>query len=353
MKVLHVCADAGIPLDGTKGASVHLRSLAEAFTSAGHEVALALRRRPLTPDPHLASSVVGLDVLDRPLDADVVYERCSLGHTAGLDAARRSGVPFVLEVNAPLVDEAVAHRPDTVAPHHRSDEDRLLSEADLVAVVSRPLAEWVAGRGRTGPTVVVPNGCPAAALRPARVRPPSPPVLAFVGHPKPWHGVEALPEIIGGLVDLDARLVVVGAGPGADELARTFADRGLDHRLTITGPVDGPTVADHLATASLGLAPYGPIEPCYFSPLKVVEYLAAALPVVTTSQGDIPEMVGGAGALVAPGDTEAMVAAARHLLFDEAAWSAASAEAAARASSMTWDRRAAAVLAAVDALVPA
>ena len=80
----------------------------------------------------------------------MVYERSSLGHTEGLDAARRHGAVFVLEVNAPLVDEAMRHRPATVDPGHAAAEARLLAEADLVVVVSDSLAAWVSAR-RDGP----------------------------------------------------------------------------------------------------------------------------------------------------------------------------------------------------------
>src|SRR5438093_3009320 len=41
MKILYLCADAGIPVLGYKGASVHVRELVAAFARAGHQVVLA------------------------------------------------------------------------------------------------------------------------------------------------------------------------------------------------------------------------------------------------------------------------------------------------------------------------
>src|SRR5438034_34415 len=38
MKILYLCADAGIPVLGRKGASVHVRELIGAFARAGHRV---------------------------------------------------------------------------------------------------------------------------------------------------------------------------------------------------------------------------------------------------------------------------------------------------------------------------
>ncbi len=40
MKILYLCADPGIPVFATKGASVHVRSLVSAFRRAGHDVTL-------------------------------------------------------------------------------------------------------------------------------------------------------------------------------------------------------------------------------------------------------------------------------------------------------------------------
>ncbi|MFQ5844805.1 MAG: glycosyltransferase, partial [Planctomycetota bacterium] len=49
-------------------------------------------------------------------------------------------------------------------------------------------------------------------------------------------------------------------------------------------------------------------------PLKVIECMAAGLPVVRTRQGDLPEIVGNAGVPVEPGDPQALAVAVRTLL---------------------------------------
>ena len=41
MKILYLCSDAGIPVLGRKGASIHVREMVGAFACAGHQVVLA------------------------------------------------------------------------------------------------------------------------------------------------------------------------------------------------------------------------------------------------------------------------------------------------------------------------
>src|SRR5437773_380454 len=63
MKILYLCSDSGIPVLGRKGASVHVRSLIEAFTRAGHEVVLAttlLNKSPWEKPAEIAANLLHL-----------------------------------------------------------------------------------------------------------------------------------------------------------------------------------------------------------------------------------------------------------------------------------------------------
>ena len=124
MRVLYVCADAGIPLDGTKGAAVHVRQTIDALQRRGVEVTV-LAARPGEPGAvrGLILPAGNLRSLDRgrsqgrlaaemealasardlearvPLsfgDVDVIYERYSLWSLAGAVLAERLAAPLVL-----------------------------------------------------------------------------------------------------------------------------------------------------------------------------------------------------------------------------------------------------------------
>lgn len=355
-RIAHVCADRGIDITGTKGAAVHLRSLATAFSRRA-DVTVHVARVPalatdgfpfeVTPfrdDGALTSSIVASE-------PDVVYERYSLGAAAGLRAAQSLGVPFVLEVNAPLVVEATAYRPDTVSEESLAVEELLLTESDLVVTVSTVLRDHVQTRRGDRPTVVVPNGCePALFERPSDRR--TTPTIGFLGHPKPWHGAGRLLDILAGVRarGIDARLSIVGGGDGASDLATAAEERGLGGFLDISGPVDHATAAALIGESWVGVAPYEPNDFFYFCPLKVIEYMAAGVPTVASHLGDIPALLDGGGILVAASDIAGFVDATADLLADPERRLALGATGRRRAlETLTWSDAADATLDAIRA----
>jgi glycosyltransferase involved in cell wall biosynthesis len=68
-----------------------------------------------------------------------------------------------------------------------------------------------------------------------------------------------------------------------------------------------------------------------------MEYMAAGLPVIASDQGDIPEIIGGAGVLVPPGDEQALAGALMRLLNDERHRKDLGLRARRRARAHTWD----------------
>ncbi|MEY4675386.1 MAG: hypothetical protein RL148_3170 [Planctomycetota bacterium] len=307
-KVAYLCADPGIGPDGTKGASVHFRSLAAAFARIGtaldvtmvrpgdtsvfapHEcrVVPVRRARGLEGELHqLGHGSVLLDTLAAAGPHAAVYERLSLFSCAGLAHARRSGIPFVLEVNAPLWQEAAEFR--TLHLHETAKAlcMDVVRGADAVFAVSAPLARQLTVLGADPKRVhVMGNGADLEAFRSAvpATRPAAlagKPLLLFAGSLKPWHGIEFLVRAFGALrKKVDCGLWVVGDGPGRETLERASA--GLDGAIVCEGAVSHERMPSLLAAADAVLAPYPAAAPEFFSPLKVVEALAARRPLVAS-----------------------------------------------------------------------
>lgn len=329
MRVAYICVDPGIPVFGTKGASVHVQEIVRGFLQRGDDVTLYCTRRGERPPDDLRDVRV-VEHRVPPGDAsarerqtaqaahalaqraltdgcDLVYERFSLFSTAAAVVAGR-GVPTIVEVNAPLIDEQRAHRVLADLDGARRAARTAFAAASLVVCVSDPVAAWARASGAER-VAVVPNGVNTRRIRPAPAdaRGPyarGPYTVGFVGTLKPWHGVETLVDAMGLLRgDPPCRLLVIGDGPAAPALRAQAARQGVDvHFAGAVAPDDVPAL---LATLDVGVAPYpAAAGEHYFSPLKVYEYLAAGLPVVASRIGQIPQIVthGRTGLLTDPGD---------------------------------------------------
>jgi glycosyltransferase involved in cell wall biosynthesis len=114
--------------------------------------------------------------------------------------------------------------------------------------------------------------------------------------------------------DPDVALVIAGvAGWGASEFAEAVDRARHSGRIRTLGYVSAATRADLLAGASV-LAYPSRYEGFGFPPL---EAMAAAVPVVATRAGAIPEVVGDAALLVELDDPDALAGALRTLLTDD------------------------------------
>jgi glycosyltransferase involved in cell wall biosynthesis len=222
----------------------------------------------------------------------------------------------VLEVNAPLVDEAARYRGLDDLEQWRSWERQVLASADRVIAVSPAIRSHLLQMAVDPRCVAVIHngvdldsfeGADGRAVR-TRYGLDGATIVGFSGSLKPWHGVDLLIEAVAGL-PAQVRLLIVGDGPQRAELERLARGHRQPEWAVFTGAVPHSQVPAHLAAMDIAVAAYLPQESFYFSPLKVIEYLAAGLPVVASDQGDMRLLVGEAGVLVPAGDTAALGAA--------------------------------------------
>jgi glycosyltransferase involved in cell wall biosynthesis len=348
MRIAYVCADPGVPVFGAKGASVHVQGVLGALLRAGAHIELFAARiggavppdlgavvlhdvgRPAASDPRareVALARANDEFRQRIVAAgpfDLVYERQSLFAWAGMEVARDTAAAGILEVNAPLVEEQATHR--TLVDRAAAQEGvrRSLAAASAVVAVSRQLGDMLDERPEAqGKVHVIPNGVdPARFGAPAPRDPAAPFTVAFVGTLKPWHGLDTLVEALVLLRRTvpDARLLVVGDGPGRAALEQDVHAAGLGHCVRLTGAVEPARVGARLAQADATVAPYPATAERYFSPLKVLESMAAGVPVVGSRVGQLPELIrdGETGVLCEPGDPAAVAQALAALAADPA-----------------------------------
>jgi glycosyltransferase involved in cell wall biosynthesis len=357
MRLAYLCSDLGVPVYGNKGASVHVRELSRALQELGHEVLIVCGRLggsapkgfdvPLVEfppeDPTAGPRAVRAATYARSLPAralpalrdfgpDLLYERYALNGTAGLALAADLGIPHVLEVNAPLVDEDLAHRGLGSDASARTLERMIVTRAARILTVSEELKRWLIGLGVGAERITV----LANAVDPVRFDVEAEkredvrrrlgvngtPIVVFVGTLKPWHDPGILVRALGVLRERNVapapQLFLVGDGPERERLEALAREEGLSSMLTFTGSVAHDEVPAYLAAADVAVATYHPRTGRYFSPLKLFEYLAAGLPVVAAELGEIPHCVRAeeTGLLYPPGDVEALADALAMLIVD-------------------------------------
>ncbi len=399
--ILYLSADRGVPIRGSKGASVHVRAVVQAMVERGVGVEILSTRVGPNSGPQPPASVTtgglgahgqarvarlarwlrGGQPLERALlrladngplyraaldlarrhHADLIYERYALTALAGSYVARRLRIPHVIEVNAPLAEEEARFRSLRLARLARWAEGWVLRRADRVVVVSERLAEHVQRLGvRRDKVLVLPNavdprlfhaGIDGDGVR-ARLGLGARFVVGFSGTLKPWHGVEhllraaalaqqAVPAI---------ELLVIGDGPeraNLSELAQRLGMEGWTHFL---GSLPHDQVGGYLAACDVLVAPYGRLEHDWFSPLKVAEYLAIGRPVIASAVGQLRDGLGPEQGtlLVPPGDERALAQTLVDLASDLSLRHSL-ARAAADHSPWTWAQVASHILAAGEA----
>jgi hypothetical protein len=326
MRVAYVCADPAVPVFGSKGSSVQVQGVVAALRHAGCSVDLFAARRGGEPPESLRGVLVedlpsfaggpaargtdtvaanaGLaEALSRGGPFDLVYERHCPGSFAAMEHARSTGVAGLLEVDAPVADDAA---------------DRALRAATAILAVSHPVAASLRGRlGTAGRVHLVSNGVDPARFPPGlrASRPAAPGIftVGFVGSLEPWHDYAVLAEALRLTLDIRPcfRLLVVGDGPARADLENELAAREVADWVEMTGAVKPAEVPGLLASMDAAVAPYPPERVLSFSPLTVYEYMAAGLPVVASRFPAIEEPIqdGVTGILCPPGEAAAFAAA--------------------------------------------
>ena len=358
MKLLYVAS--GIPVPGTLGGSTHTLEVARGLSARGHAIhvvacsregrgSLAALARPVS-SRYAGFHLHHLDIpksaallsaplilrLARALAPDLIMERYYNFAGSGIWAARRLGLPSILEVNALIVDPPEVFK--------RRLDDRL----------GGPMRRWALAQCRWADRIVTPlhTTVPPQIPRDKIVElpwganverfalgdggwgmgdgedPSHPPVIVFLGSFRAWHGGLDFMRAAGLLLadGRDCQFLLIGDGPeraAAEQLAAAWPGR-----FTFTGAVAYDTVPRLLARATIGVAPFTTApHPAlrsagfFWSPLKVYEYMAAGLPVVTAAIHPLDQVIrdGQEGALFAEGDLPGLAAQIARLLDDPVA----------------------------------
>ncbi len=362
LRVLHLVTDA-------------LPSTSAGYTIRTQEIALAQRAAGM--DPHVTTRI-GFPVTAGAIDGraavavdGVPYHRllpwvmpgrmdrlyqAHLRHAARLTAELRPGVLHAAsnyanavialalraETRLPVVYEVRGFWEDTWLSRHataaslklsdryvrtRALETHCMTEADLVVTLGEAMRDEIIARGVPPEhVVIVPNGVSEDFLRPlpdgTALRnslgiKPDEYAVGLVSSLVAHEGIGTLLEAVKILGDqgVQARALIVGDGPERTALEHRAKELGLD--AIFTGRVPSAKVRDYHAALDVFVVPRTPDRVCQLvTPLKPVEAMASALPVVVSGVNALTEIVhdGETGLVFPPLDAPALADCLQRLL---------------------------------------
>ena len=276
---------------------------------------------------------------------DLVHDNQCLGY--GLLAMKRL-LPVMATVHHPItIDRRIALAAAGTSAE-RLRVKRWYSFVEMQARVARRLPKLLAvsASGRddvirefqvpSGGVSVVPNGVDADLYRPLRDVATVPgKIVAVASSDQPSKGLELLVEAAAKLrTEHDVTLTIIGKGGTTGVVQRAVARFDAAGFVDTPGRLDVLDVVQHLNEAAVAVVPS-----LYegFS-LPAVEAMACGTPLVTTTGGALPEVVGDAALQVAPGDVGALAGGIETVLASPDVAAALAAKGRSRVlESFTWD----------------
>jgi glycosyltransferase involved in cell wall biosynthesis len=243
---------------------------------------------------------------------DWVYERFALFQALGAPFVRR-GIPWILETNALLAEEASQERNSVVLTDLATRMERQAYHACTVliaiseALAARIVSEMGVPRDKI---LVVPNGVDVHRFDPARVSTPRsarPFTVLFLGSLAAWQGVDVL--LRAASIVKDVHITIAGDGPERSALGSLAATLGLTERVRFLGRVAPDDVPALIAGADICYSGHS----AFRSPLKLYEYMAMGRPVISSAVPDARQALvdGHSGYLFEPGDVDGLTRALR------------------------------------------
>ena len=351
--------------DLVTGGMTRAYALAQALSHAGYAVEILgtrLARGTLYPQPPAHIEVTDMTGRNRlhsllrllmKIDGDILYAIKPRPSSYGIALLKRwtSGTPVVLDIDDWEIAElraagnkqaaAPAHRPKGGPPGCLAQRarrvlrscrrwlnpadsryvrwlDKAICKADAVTVNTRFL------QARYGGTYV-PQCKDADRYNPDRYDPEASrrryglsayTVLMFPGTARPHKGLEDLLLAMDTLQRPDARLVIVGGRRCSDAYIAQLAQRWA-HWIVRLPTYPQEQMPDVVAAAHVVVVPQRDtgIARAQF-PMKLTDAMAMGKPILTTTVGDIPEIVGACGYLVAPSNPAQLAAMLDEILND-------------------------------------
>lgn len=248
---------------------------------------------------------------------DWVYERCGTFQAMG-KKFKHNGVPWILETNALLYEEAKFERKSLILYKlARRLEIKAYEECDVLVCISNNLKQrLITETGISEEKIlVIPNGVDIEYINPDKHLPQrlfSGITIGFVGSLYAWAGLDLLFEVLRELQaeSLDFSLVVIGDGQMKETWSKQVQEIGLAENVKFVGQLPPNELLPIFAGCDLGYSGHFDLQgkQAYRSPLKLYEYMAMAKPVLASAIEGTKSVIreGETGFLFQPNDKNSL-----------------------------------------------
>jgi len=267
---------------------------------------------------------------------DLIHERYNLLALGGAWASKKLGIPFVLEVNADLLEQ----RKFKGIPERGLRRlfavwatRMCFNAAAQIICISVGLKDHLKSTWNIEESklTVLPIAADVEAfglnLNSDHIRRSlgltTEPVVMWVGGFYPWHDLDLLLKSFALVLQRhpNAKLVLVGDGQTRQSIAQKVQKNGLQQSVIMTGAIAHTSVPEMLSIADVAVVPSAPVPASHGgtgTPLKLFEYMAAGKAIVATAQNHAAEVIQDShnGLLVEAGNVNRFAEAVLTLLND-------------------------------------
>lgn len=265
---------------------------------------------------------------------ELMHERYNMLAIGGALAAKRTRIPFVLEVNADSLEQydfqGVAVRGIQRA-YAQWATRFVFHAATKIVCTNTELCVHLVRKWGIAPDKVVALPCAADTHIFAReydreqarrdLGLTDEPVAMWVGRFYAWHNLDLLVDSFAEVVKQipNAKLVLIGDGRTRPAIENKIRDYALQNTVILTGSVNHKKVARLLAATDVTVCPF---SPSYAgkggTPLKLFEYMAAGKAIIATKMNQIQDVIEDSetGILIEPEDVNGFASAIVDLLND-------------------------------------
>ncbi len=247
-------------------------------------------------------------------DVDWVYERFAVLQAMGW-VFKKHGKLWILETNGPGFVEASDRHTLILAALAKRLELQAYRRCDYLVCVSNTLKKMIldAVEIPEDKIIVVPNGVDTSLFDPAQHKPIrlfEGFIIGYSGSLIPRQSIDLLLEAMQELYmeNVPIYLTVVGDGPMREPWETYARTLGLSSRVHFVGQVQRDRVPDYVLGFDIGFCGHKelPVSPIFYSPLKMYEYMAMAVPVVASRHEDTQRVIrdGETGFLFQAGNKE-------------------------------------------------